>query len=230
MEIKVPADITGMRIKHFGTLAKLDDMIDPYDPTITEKVNINSAFTGLPVDQLKQADLHSNNELFRQILRSFDTYHPKPMPPAELEFEGKKYIFVKDFSKLPTGWFIDLSRYGKPQNPDDPNSSRMKQHPALMAAMCYIEEGMTYAQQDANKNTINPSQERMKVFEKHMQLNHFIDLSAFFLKILVEWKGSSLQTERRMTRLNNLKANLHHLNGKRQFMQYQRNLQRRGKK
>jgi len=200
-EIKLPSNIKGLRITHFNGLLELDS-IDQVRPSIGDKIRVINLFTDVPVDILRTYQVPGLNKVFHQIKKVCDTYHPKPFPPHQLIFEGQKYNLVSDFSKMPTGWFADLSAF------------KFKDEPARLAALCYIEDGMIYAQMDKNKNILNLSGDRMKVFEKHMKLNHYIDLSSFFLRIYVEWKGSSIQTEKRIEELTRMKKQLARLSGK----------------
>lgn len=199
--MRIPSHIKGLRIEHFYGLVELDS-VDLKNPKIGDKIKVINLFTGVPIPILSECLVSKLNEMYDNIKKVCDTYHPKPFPPERLKYEGQSYRLVKDFSKMPAGWFVDVSKFD------------FKKEPARMAAMCYIEEGMTYAQKDENKNILNLSGDRMKVFEKHFPLNHYIDLTTFFLRIWVEWKGSSIQTEKRMEELTRMKKKLSLLSGR----------------
>jgi hypothetical protein len=215
-EIKFPAHISGFRIKHFHSLIKLDSIQDPDNPTIADKILLCSEFTEFSYDQMKMVHVKSINKIFRKLLRVLDTFHPMPLPPAKLQYDGQVYVLCKDFTKLKSGWFVDIS------------SADLKKDPALMAAFCYIEEGIEYAQTDKHENIINPLKNRKQIFEKHMPLNHYIDLSTFFLRIWIEWKGSSIQTETRKKEIQKMREKLQSLNGNLQSMKLQKNSEQIG--
>lgn len=235
MEIKIPGngDIKNLVIKDFHSLIALDTIDDTQNPTIREVIMMNHLFTGVGTDYLSICDVQSNHELFRAILRMLDTYTPRPMPPARFEHDGVVYNFVEDLAKMPTGWFVDLdsvhhkyeieptegpvSQYGLKVRAIETN--RIQEEPELMAAFCYIEEGMEYAQTDKNKNILNPLATRAKIFREHFPLSGYLDLSTFFLRIYVKWTESSIQIDQRMKNLNHLKAKLANLRGRLSSMQ-----------
>lgn len=210
-EVKIPSNISGYKIKHFHSLVRLDEIVDYQNPSIMEKIMVCSEFSGLSEQELKMMHVKSINKLYSKILKTLDTYHPKPHPPKVLNYEDQEYVFQSDFTKLKAGWFVDVSAVD------------FKTHPSLMAAFCYIEKGMEYAQTDKHQNILNPLERRKKVFEKHMPLNTYIDLSTFFLRIWVEWRGSSIQAEARKKELREMRKQLKNLNGKMRSMKLQRN-------
>ena len=225
MEINIPENISALRIKDFKHVEALDEIQDKNKgATISEMVKINSLFTDISIEDLRNMHVSTNNEIYSLILKMLDTYHPKPMPPAQVFLDGTPYVLIKDFTKLPTGWFVDVdamtSDYEINEDGEEElTTSRMKEEPQIMAAFCYIEKGMTYAQIDQHKNIINPIGPRAKVFEEHFQLNHFIDLTTFFLRIYVEWKGSSIRDEKKASQLKHLRKTLDVLSGSLQSMQ-----------
>ena len=205
-EIKVPTNINGLRIKHLVVLDELARIGDIMEAAILDKVTVNSLFTGIEHEEMRQYSIQSQNALFSQILRTFDTYIPHDHPPHSFTFDKKKYNLVKDFTKMPAGWFVDISRMD------------FQKFPAQLAAMCYIEDGMIYAQTDDNKNILNLSTDRAKVFAENMPLNKYNDLITFFLRIWVEWKGESIHKEKIQKELTLMKSKLNRLNGKIQSM------------
>ena len=215
-ELKIPAHISGFRIKHFHSLVKLDSIKDPTNPTISDKILLCSEFTDLTFDQMKMVHVKSINKLFSRLLKVLDTFHPMPLPPAKLKYNDQVYVLCKDFTKLKAGWFVDIS------------SADLEKDPALMAAFCYIEEGMEYAETDKHDNILNPLIKRKQVFEKHMPLNHYIDLSTFFLRIWIEWRGSSIQTEQRKKELKKMREQLKNLSGNLQSMKLQKSSEQIG--
>jgi hypothetical protein len=198
--ISVPRNISDLRIKHYRLINELEKING--NANITEKIKVNSLFTNISEDELRPYSLESNNLLYSQILKVFDTYIPRPFLPESVTYENKKYNLVKDYSKMPTGWIVDIYHLDFQKNP------------STLPAMCYIEDGMTYAQMDENKNILNLSTDRVKVFEKHFPLNTFCDLTNFFLSIYVNWKGKFIRTEITAKKIKEMKEALSLLNGK----------------
>jgi len=204
--IEIPTNINGFRIKHLAVLDYVSNIKDIMKANISDKVMVNSLFTGIDHEDMRQFSIQSQNLLFSQIIRTFDTYIPHDHPPHSFTFKNQKYNLVKDFSRMPAGWFVDISRMD------------FKKFPEQLAAMCYIEDGMVYAQMDENKNILNLSTERAKVFAEHMPLNKYKDLTNFFLRVWVMWKGESIQKEKIKNNLIQMKSKLSRLNGRMQAM------------
>lgn len=223
LNLNIPGNIDACRIRHFNAFKGIKDIVDIYNPTITEKITMNASFLGMSEDEMMMVDLKSNGKLFSKICKTFASYTPPEtkLPPVSVTYEvtdketgkkrSQKYILAKDFTTMPTKWYVDSSRYD------------MIKEPARIAAMCYIEEGMVYAQNaPGTKAVINKSAERMKVFEEQMPLSVYIDVATFFLRSYVEWKGSSIQTENQQEKIKELQERLNHLTGSLQSLRSQR--------
>ncbi len=176
-QIQIPAHIEEMRIKHLDFIMMLRE-IEDREPTIGEIARMNAAFTGTPIKRMSRYLPKDNQNLFYQIVQACATYEPKPIP-LEIEFTyhdketdqdiTQKYTFRDDFTKLPTDWFIDV------------DSADFEENPILLAAFCYIEEGMTYGEEDEHGNIINMLRNRCEIFTEHMPLSLYMDLQTFFL-------------------------------------------------
>ncbi len=199
-EVKIPADMSGLRIKHYEPLCALNDVQDWESPTIGERMRINMGFTGMAEREIRQVSVPSQNELFYKICEVINTYR-RDLPPKVLKLDGKKYNRI-DALKMPTGYFVDVE------------SSDFKNDPGRLAAFCYIEEDKGYAETDGNKNILNPIRERQKVFEKHMPLNIYLDCITFFLTVYVESMGPSIQIEQMRNEVKQLSEKLSLLNGR----------------
>lgn len=165
--IKVPINVDEMRIRHLPFLTMLNDLKGE-EPKIEDVVEMNSKFTGVPIGKMKRYTPRDNMNLFNQILKSFDTYIQKAIP-TELDYEGQKYNFVTDFTKLPVDWFVDMTDADFEENPID------------IMAFCFIEDGLTYGEPDEFENVINPRFKRNDIFKKHVPLSLFLDVQGFFL-------------------------------------------------
>lgn len=222
LNLKIPGNIDACRIRHFNAFKGIKDIVDIWNPTIVEKITMNALFLGMSEDEMMMVDLKSNGKLFSKICKTFASYTPPKtnLPPVSVTYEvtdketGKtrtqKYILAKDFTTMPTKWYVDSSRYD------------MIKEPARIAAMCYIEEGLSYAEQGPTKNILNKSVDRMKVFEEQMPLSTYIDVATFFLRSYVEWKGSSIQIESRQSEIKQMQETLSRLNGSLQSLRSQR--------
>jgi hypothetical protein len=58
----------------------------------------------------------------------------------------------------------------------------VQEDPCGALAICYIEEGMEYAQEDDRGKVLNPSVKRKEIFKKAFPGDEFIDFFAFFLR------------------------------------------------
>lgn len=222
LNLKIPGNVAACRIRHFNAFKGIKDIADIWNPTVVEKITMNALFLGMSEDEMMMVDLKSNGKLFSKICKAFASYTPPEtnLPPVSLTYEvtdketgktrNQKYILAKDFTTMPTKWYVDSSRYD------------MIKEPARIAAMCYIEEGMSYAEQGPTKNIVNKSADRMKVFEEQMPLSIYIDVATFFLRSYVEWKGSSIQIENRQSEIKQMQETLNHLNGSLQSLRSQR--------
>ena len=164
--ITIPPTINDMRINHLPFLLKLREFgkVPPHK----EICKMNASFTGVPYGQMKRYTQEANKNLFNEIVKSFDGYQQKPIP-LSLEYEGVKFNFISDFTKLPYEWFIDESEVDFMENPID------------LVSFCYIEDGMTYGEADEHQNVLNPRSVRSKIFEKNIPLNLYLDIQGFFL-------------------------------------------------
>lgn len=217
MQIKIEKRIEELRIDKlpavnmFGEFIKDENAFDVDYVPISQRIQICSAFLKIDESEIRTWHVKSITKVFISICECLSTYRRRkggPVPTVEYDVtkDGKtfkqKYNLIKDFTTLPVGWYLDASRYD------------IKEQPARLAAMCYIEDGMIYAQQDHAKNVINKSIDRMKVFEKQMPLNIWIDCQTFFLQNYVVWNASFIQNEKRKNELNQMMNRLNLLNGK----------------
>lgn len=131
--------------------------------TIHDQVDLISVVTGIEVKLLRRVDIPSIQQAFAHIGKTVNV--PRQQPPAEVKLSGKKYIFEKDLGhkSWTAGRFIDADNSGQ----------EIIEHPEIFVALCYIEKGKHYDDQDLN--------DRAQVMLKHFSGQHFIDLTTFFL-------------------------------------------------
>lgn len=195
MEIKIPKDITQMRIKHLAFVSKLAELGEK-EYSIREVREMNAAFLQVPFDEFPNYRPMDDMKIFTTICKAINS-GPKQLdpntfvaadgneyiePPESVEYDGLTYTLRKDFTKLPTSWYMDIDIAF------EIHGEGFEQMPELMAAFCYIEKGLPYAQKDENKVVVNSVMDRAKVFTEHMPLNTFMNLQGFFL-----WRWNVLQ-------------------------------------
>lgn len=201
--IEVKTSLSEYRIEHFNSFVDLKRIKNVKFPTPQEKLKVCSDFTGVDLMELRQFNIVSINNLFNSIAEGLGTYENRAVP-TEVKFGETVYSFIcQDWSEVPIGWVADVS------------ASDFKEHPEKLAAMCYIEKGMRYGQTSSGSKVIqNPNSDRMEIFKQQFPLDRYIDLSAFFLRVLIELTNSStVPGVKSKRKLKKLKVALNHLTG-----------------
>jgi hypothetical protein len=130
-----------------------------------------SIFSGLSVSKVRKAHIDDVLSCSKHILTILGTYVQKEKPTGRVVIDGVVYLFEPDISVMSTGQIIDLKLIESVQ--DDPCGA---------LAICYIEEGMEYAQEDDRGKVLNPSVKRKEIFKASFPGDEFIDFFAFFLR------------------------------------------------
>lgn len=130
-----------------------------------------SIFSGLSVNKVRKAHVDDVLQCTRHILDMLATYKQKEIPTGRVEIDGKAYIFTPDISVMSTGQIIDLKLI-----------ESVQEDPCAALAICYVEEGMEYAQEDDRGKVLNPSAKRREIFKQSFPGDEFIDFFAFFLQ------------------------------------------------
>jgi hypothetical protein len=92
-------------------------------------------------------------------------------PVGTVEIEGKKYHFNKDFNFITTGQIIDLKLI-----------EDIASDPCKAVAICYIEAGLDYCEEDSKGRITNPTDVRYKLFKEHFPGDEFLNFFGFFLR------------------------------------------------
>ena len=173
MEIKIPASVKEMKLKHLpflDWLVKLnEEKVDILDLPPVEIYEALELFTGIPKQQFGKYLLKSNYRLLEQILLAYGRREEVEIP-YELEYDGNVYLFQSDFTKLPTRWHVDTSEADVNKTPVD------------IMSFCYVEKGMVYGQTGDHNVILNPRSGRNKVFQEHVNLELFLAVQGFFLE------------------------------------------------
>lgn len=167
MEIKLPKDKHGLRIKHLQVLC--DERLSAEVPTTSLKIDVLNKFTGIPKPSLYLVNADDISKMFTHLLTIIASIDKDALPPKEIAIEGQEFTLV-DFEKVGSGWHADVE------------SSDFQIDPVRLACICYIPKGTFYGEIDANLNLVHPIADRWQLFYDYFPLETFIQLNAFFLR------------------------------------------------
>jgi hypothetical protein len=134
------------------------------------QVQLVSIFTGLPVNKVRKVHVDDILSASTELLKMLSEYR-NTEPSEFIDVDGKRYRFEKDFNHVETGQIIDMKLI------EDVSSN-----PCEALAICYIEEGMTYCQEDARGKVLNPNKKREEIFKRAFPGDEFLNFFAFFLR------------------------------------------------
>jgi len=129
-----------------------------------------SIFSGVSTNKIKQGNIDDVQQASSALLDMLSEYKSAD-PHGVVEIEGKKYYFYKDFRFITTGQIIDLKLI-----------EDIASDPCKAVAICYIEEGLDYCQEDSKGRIINPNENRYKIFKEHFPGDEFLNFFGFFLR------------------------------------------------
>lgn len=134
------------------------------------QVQLVSIFTGLPVNKVRKVHVDDILSASTELLKMLSEYR-NTEPSEFIEVDGKRYRFEKDFNHVETGQIIDMKLL-----------EDVSMNPCEALAICYIEEGMTYCQEDARGKVLNPNKKREEIFKRAFPGDEFLNFFAFFLR------------------------------------------------
>jgi hypothetical protein len=134
------------------------------------QVQLVSIFTGLPVNKVRKVHVDDILAASTELLKMLSEYR-NTEPSEFIEIEGKRFRFEKDFNHVETGQIIDMKLL-----------EDVSMNPCEALAICYIEEGMTYCQEDARGKVLNPNKKREELFKRAFPGDEFLNFFAFFLR------------------------------------------------
>ncbi len=177
MELRLPATLSHLRIKHFKALKdeRFNSLDKPELMTLEQKILFVALFADVTENEVKEFTIKQVNKMFYHILKTFDGFTPSLNPPMELTINGKLYERINP-EKVGSGWHIDFSK------------TDINKDPVQLACLFYFPKGQKYAALDENKNVINPIRERYDDFKNNFPLTVFLECTAFFL---VNWQQST---------------------------------------
>jgi hypothetical protein len=122
-----------------------------------------SIFTGLPINKVRKIHIDDIMHASTTLLKMLAEY--KTSEPSEfITIEGQRYRFERDFAHIETGQIIDMKLI------DD-----VSQNPCEALAICYIEEGMEYCQEDNRGKVLNPNKKREEIFKRSFPGDEFLN-------------------------------------------------------
>ena len=178
-----------------------------------------SIFSGLKVNKVKQLAIEDVQRLSGHLTKMIASYSYSE-PKGEVIVNGQRYLFQKDFRLISTGQIIDLKLI------EDITSD-----PVQALAICYIEEGFEYCQEDDRGRVLNPNDKRYKAFKEQFDGEEFLNFFGFFLRESKKRNHAilAIQTIRTMIAQKNLTEQLKNQNGSHgleSFIDSEKNLER----
>jgi hypothetical protein len=128
-----------------------------------------SIFSGLSTNKIKKGNIEDVQEASNQLLGMLSEYKSSD-PVGTVVIEGKQYNFSKDFNFITTGQIIDLKLI-----------EDIASDPCKAVAICYIEDGLDYCEEDSKGRITNPTDVRYKLFKEHFPGDEFLNFFGFFL-------------------------------------------------
>lgn len=175
IEIKLPAtlqDCTPDMMSKWLMIAPVyKEAAEDLMTSLDFQCQLISIFSGLTVSKVRKAHVDDVLKCSKHILTILGTYVQKEIPTGRVMIDGVVYIFTPDISVMTTGQIIDLKLI-----------ESVQEDPCAALAICYIEEGMEYCQEDDRGKVLNPSAKRKEIFKNGFPGDEFIDFFAFFLQ------------------------------------------------
>jgi hypothetical protein len=173
MKIKLPKSIKEMTVKHLAAFA---DRFNK-NMTTTERAKLFSELTGVPFEDAKRVDIDQINYTLAHYGNEI-RLHIYTNPPKKLVVQGKAFRFIGAIGKMPVSWHIDREAFSEQRGSE------------VVAAFCYIEDGMEYCQMDKHGNVLNPLQPRIDLFREHLPADVALNLDFFFGRMWRNYKNA----------------------------------------
>lgn len=175
IDIKLPATLQDctpdMMAKWLMIAPVFEESKNNLSASLDFQCQLISIFSGLTVNKVRKAHIDDVLNCSGHILTMLGTYKQKEIPTGRVVIDGVVYVFTPDISVMTTGQIIDLKLI-----------ESVQEDPCAALAICYIEEGMEYCQEDDRGKVLNPSSKRKEIFKSAFPGDEFIDFFAFFLR------------------------------------------------
>lgn len=225
MKIKLPASIHECKPDQLVKWLLLADVIKNNEgedviQLLEFQCQLISIFSGIKVNKIKQIAITDIQQMAKHLIDIFKRYEYKE-PKGEVIVNGQRYVFEKDFRLISTGQIIDLKLI------EDVSTD-----PVQALAICYIEEGFEYCQEDDRGRVLNPNDKRYKAFKEEFDGEEFLNFFGFFLRESVKRNHAilAIQTLRTMTMTKTISDNLKTTSGshgRKSFTDFQMNFEDR---
>jgi hypothetical protein len=174
IKLKLPTRIEDCRPDQLTKWIMLADAMkerkdDEWIGMIEFQCQMLSIFSGLSTNKIKKGNIEDVQEASNQLLGMLSEYKSSD-PVGTVVIEGKQYNFSKDFNFITTGQIIDLKLI-----------EDIASDPCKAVAICYIEDGLDYCEEDSKGRITNPTDVRYKLFKEHFPGDEFLNFFGFFL-------------------------------------------------
>jgi hypothetical protein len=186
-KLTLPGSISKLRLYHLQAIAEIKE--EDFD--IYAKLTLCSKLTGLPIDYLRTVSINNINEIVGHYMGLISD-HKKKTPPKKIDVEGKKFKLIKSVGEQPLSWHIDVANFNTKDS-------------SIMAAFCYIEEGMGYCEMDKHKNVLNPVTPRAEHFNEYLGADILIDLGFFFTEKFDKYRRACMEISRQRKKIQKKK-------------------------
>jgi hypothetical protein len=199
MKVKLPASLHECKPDQLVKWLMLAEVIkdkkeDDLFQMLDFQCQLISIFSGLTVSKVKQLAINDVHRLAGHCTRMLSSYEYAE-PLGQVTINGQRYVFEKDFRLITTGQIIDLKLI------DDVASD-----PVQALAICYVEEGMEYCQEDSRGRVLNPNDKRYQAFKEEFDGVEFMNFFGFFLRESEKRKDAILAIQTIRTMMNQRKA------------------------
>ena len=224
MKVTLPATIHECKPDQLVKWLMLAEVIkDKQDDELFQMLDFQcqliSIFSGIKVSKVKQMNIADVQRMAGHLTKMIASYSYSE-PKGEVTVNGQRYVFEKDFRLISTGQIIDLKLI-----------EDLASDPVQALAICYIEEGFEYCQEDDRGRVLNPNDKRYKVFKEEFDGAEFMNFFGFFLRESKKRNHAilAIQTIRTMISQKNLTEQLKNPSGSHgleSFIDSEKNLER----
>lgn len=180
----IPKTTTDLRIRHLKALTNSDYQDEL---TLEEVAQFMSDFTGDHINDIRMIDAKDLINMYIHVKTIYSDIRINP-PVKEITLGNTIYELI-DPHKVASGWHMDFSK------------GDINKDPIWMACLFYYPKGINYGQTDENKNLLHPIKDRYNIFERDMNLQTFLDASAFFLTKIEKSIRQSMENQKATERI-----------------------------
>jgi len=200
MKVKLPASIHECKPDQLVKWIMLAEVIkerqdDELFQMLDFQCQLISIFSGIKVNKVKQFSLSDVQRLSEHITRMLASYSYSD-PIGQVLIDGQKYVFEMDFRLISTGQIIDLKLI-----------EDIASDPVQALAICYVESGMEYCQEDDRGRVLNPNDKRYEIFKKEFDGAEFMNFFSFFLLEYEKRKDAILALQTIRMKMNMMNPN-----------------------